>query len=141
LIFSSLTSGDASLFSSSLTTTISDANFSDPFSTWCNAGCSFTETLINGNTFSGSVNFTDVLRENNGTSYKGQFNITGGTKLFAGATGSGTFSGFDNFNGGTTNHNAIFSVTALPEPETYAMMMAGLGVMGVVASRRKNKVA
>ena len=25
----------------------------------------------------------------------------------------------------------------IPEPETYALMMAGLGVMGVVARRRK----
>lgn len=29
------------------------------------------------------------------------------------------------------------SVTAVPEPETYAMLLAGLGLMGVVARRRK----
>lgn len=136
LIFSSLISGDSSLFSSSSTTTISDANFSDHFSNWCNAGCSYTETLINGNTLSGAVYFTDVLREINGTSYSGHFNITGGTGLFAGATGFGTFSGFDDLNGGTTNHNAIFTVTSVPEPETYGMMLVGLGLMGFVVRRQ-----
>jgi hypothetical protein len=30
-----------------------------------------------------------------------------------------------------------FNVTAVPEPETYAMMFAGLGLMGFVARRRK----
>ncbi len=29
------------------------------------------------------------------------------------------------------------SVTAVPEPETYAMLLAGLGVMGAIARRRK----
>ena len=28
-------------------------------------------------------------------------------------------------------------VAAVPEPETYAMMLAGLGLMGFVARRRK----
>jgi hypothetical protein len=34
------------------------------------------------------------------------------------------------------------SVTAaVSEPESYAMMMAGMGVMGIVARRRKGQVA
>ena len=32
-------------------------------------------------------------------------------------------------------------VGAVPEPETYAMLLAGLGMMGFVARRRKNKTA
>jgi len=32
---------------------------------------------------------------------------------------------------------ARFSITAVPEPETYAMMLAGLGLMGFVARRTK----
>jgi hypothetical protein len=31
-----------------------------------------------------------------------------------------------------------FAVTAVPEPETYAMMIAGLGLVGFAARRRKN---
>jgi hypothetical protein len=35
----------------------------------------------------------------------------------------------------TDNHAVL---AAVPEPETYAMMLAGLGLMGFVSSRRKN---
>lgn len=33
--------------------------------------------------------------------------------------------------------SATLSVSAVPEPETYAMLLAGLGLMGLVAQRRK----
>ena len=33
--------------------------------------------------------------------------------------------------------SANFSITPIPEPETFALMMAGLGVMGFVARRRR----
>jgi hypothetical protein len=36
---------------------------------------------------------------------------------------------------------SVKSAAAVPEPETYAMLMAGLGLMGAVARRRKNKQA
>ena len=43
---------------------------------------------------------------------------------------------------GTSVGDAIYSgtlsVTAVPEPETYGMMLAGLGLMGFVARRRKS---
>jgi hypothetical protein len=38
----------------------------------------------------------------------------------------------------TDNHAYI---AAVPEPETYAMMLAGLGLMGLVARRRKNRMS
>jgi hypothetical protein len=38
--------------------------------------------------------------------------------------------------GGSIDNVSI--TAAVPEPETYALMMAGLGVMGLVARRRKN---
>ncbi len=39
--------------------------------------------------------------------------------------------GFDNF--------SVTAVPAIPEPETYALMLAGLGVVGFMARRRKAK--
>ncbi len=35
------------------------------------------------------------------------------------------------------NASFTFNVTAVPEPETYAMLLAGLGLMGAVARRKK----
>jgi hypothetical protein len=35
----------------------------------------------------------------------------------------------------------IAAVAAVPEPETYAMLMAGLGLMGAIARRRNKKSA
>lgn len=36
-------------------------------------------------------------------------------------------------------YNGAISVTAVPEPESYAMFLAGLGVMGAIAVRRNKK--
>jgi hypothetical protein len=48
-------------------------------------------------------------------------NTTGGALVFAEATTYGTFQ----------------AVAAVPEPETYAMMLAGLGLLGFMARRKK----
>ena len=37
-------------------------------------------------------------------------------------------------------YNGAISVAAVPEPETYAMLLAGLGVMGFIARRRNKSV-
>ena len=36
-------------------------------------------------------------------------------------------------------HWSVHAISAVPEPETYAMLLAGLGVMGAVARRRQSK--
>ena len=43
------------------------------------------------------------------------------------------------WNGSENNYNLVSQnmVAAVPEPETYAMLLAGLGAMGVVARRRQ----
>jgi hypothetical protein len=48
-------------------------------------------------------------------------------------------SGSDNpdYNGFSVDNINATAVTAVPEAETYAMLLAGLGMMGVVARRRK----
>ena len=71
--------------------------------------------------------------------------------------GNGTFSGFfglttgDALAGGsyalrlvgtgTGTYNGNISISAVPEAETYVMMLAGVGLMGFVARRRKSAYA
>ena len=37
-----------------------------------------------------------------------------------------------------SNTTTLYSITPVPEPETYAMLLAGLGLVGFAAKRRKN---
>ena len=39
------------------------------------------------------------------------------------------------------NKQDVIVFTAVPEPETYALMVAGLGLLGFAERRRKHKVA
>jgi len=39
---------------------------------------------------------------------------------------------------GTASYAGQISVTSVPEPETYAMMLAGLGALGFMVRRRRN---
>ena len=50
-----------------------------------------------------------------------------------------TVNGMTNFAG--AGYHGTITVTAVPEPETYAMLLAGLGLMGGIARRRNNKAA
>jgi hypothetical protein len=54
--------------------------------------------------------------------------------------GSTMYIGFVGGTGGTGADQRItsFSVSAVPEPESYAMLLAGLGLVGFVARRRKS---
>jgi len=38
---------------------------------------------------------------------------------------------------GINNHGQVAAISAIPEPETYAMLLAGLGLLGFIARRRK----
>jgi uncharacterized protein len=44
---------------------------------------------------------------------------------------------FVNIQHPSSGNDRLIQITAVPEPETYAMMLAGLGILGAVARRRK----
>ena len=89
--------------------------------------------------------------------YVGTITITGGTGLFSNATGSGVYRAIDygvmNFdaNGHFVSFNpsgqwsieqkVTINTSPVPEPETYGMMLMGLGLMSFLVRRRKSNQA
>jgi hypothetical protein len=108
--------------------------------TWATGKISWSGVLSPASSFeaalTGSGTFSWI--DGNNTWHPSQFQITsGGLSIQNGVNtlywgGTGPFGGI----GGVTT-----MVASVPEPETYAMMIAGLGLLGVAARRRKQKSA
>jgi hypothetical protein len=57
------------------------------------------------------------------------------------AARSGVYFKNESYVSGSVNLLGHPTITPVPEPETYAMLLAGLGLMGAIAKRRKAKQA
>jgi hypothetical protein len=92
------------------------------------------EVTFGGNTFSvGQV--SNTTSGNVWQQYTGVFNLTaaGGDTLAFKALGK------TDGVGTRLDHISAFAVTPVPEPETYAMFLAGLAALGFMSRRRQNR--
>lgn len=74
-------------------------------------------------------------------SYTFTFNVVGATDLNTTGINAHVGAGFSNEDGSGTYGILSQLTTPVPEPETYAMLLAGLGLMGFVARRRQRSLA
>jgi hypothetical protein len=94
---------------------------------------------------------TESVYQQNGTAH---FSLTlGNVSLGTNTVGISSYYGFatppsgqqyvsnqwGNYTTFTTQAMSAVTVAAVPEPETYAMLLAGLGIMGAVARRRRRQ--
>ena len=92
------------------------------------------------------IDYSGTLQLNQtytGYNISGTFMESGGTGQFFGANGSGSLTGIEVFPDVNLQTNGEFALTldkpvaAVPEPETYALMLAGLGALGGLVLRRR----
>jgi hypothetical protein len=104
------------------------------FSTYSVAAGSFSNTGnaagVQNPTFAVTMDLSSIAALNNVSNVSVRLIDNGTASINGGTVGSGGTGRVDNFLVSGT-------VAAVPEPETYALMMAGLGIVGFIAKRRK----
>jgi subtilisin family serine protease len=114
----------ANLYSESYASTIGNATKSAAFQLALWDLAKDDGVLTSGNVHTTSSTNSAVVAAANTMIYNAQH-----------ATGSTQYS-FNLYTNGSKQDYLVASVTAVPEPETYAMMLAGLGLLGFTARRR-----
>jgi opacity protein-like surface antigen len=110
------------------------ANFSDLKLTFFDAN----------NTLIGTAKSENIGVKSGATNLKATFSDSKvAWNLGAGTTYKFVVSGTSKVAGSSLAVNGLYfsNIAAVPEPETYAMLLAGLGLMGAIAKRRKAKQA
>lgn len=118
-----------------------DGSFTDTFNfsltSLSNLSGAFAVNVLNTNFFINAITLTNSLTTTTGSI--GTFDSAAGafaaTSLGGGAY-SLSLSGYETGEKGG-KYTLSYTLAPVPEPETYAMFLAGLGLMGVIARRRR----
>jgi hypothetical protein len=89
----------------------------------------FDPIIYNGYAYTVTLDDNDAFTQLNDTACAAA-GASAGCIGFVTAESSDTFANFD----------VTITAVPVPEPETYAMLLAGLGIVGMVARRRRNRV-
>lgn len=88
-------------------------------------------------TGTGASNYSADILVNTASPTNYVFNWTGLTAVNFSSSG-GTPAGYSGRGAHFAMDNLTINVAAVPEPETYALLLAGLGIIGAAARRRKS---
>ncbi|MDR7305608.1 FxDxF family PEP-CTERM protein [Rhodoferax saidenbachensis] len=145
-----IAAASVSSFAGNYSTSFDSDGFANIFKRYAaNTGTSFNDTWsftgvtagtydIQGDLSGTNVSFSSVVLDGHswdlfasGTAFRfASVTFTGTQPVLLSVAGTKSGSAISNYTGSVT-------VTAVPEPETYAMLLAGLGLMGGIARRRK----
>ncbi len=119
-------------------------NLGNPGSYWINQTTSTGCYVNTANTCLDNVGpFLNVRTDQTCSYWSGTEYVAGSAWIFAMSTGAQTWQGKTNTRfAWAVRDGDVASVAApIPEPETYAMLLAGLGLLGVIARRRNRRPA
>ncbi len=98
----------------------------------------FADIGPDGNSLLGSL--TGSVAAISPTLAKGevQFTVEDGTGIFSGATGTGVATVYFDLLSGNYTEAGAFNVVVVPEPSTWALLLAGTALVGLRARRRRD---
>lgn len=134
--------GHTASYSDDLYFSTDNVNWSFVFN---NHASSSGDTVSLGSYAAGTELFFKIYVNNTGDTFytgPGSKNADGLVHVVSDTFGESTYVGFEDIlGGGDLDYDdlqySFHNIAAVPEPETYAMLLAGLGVMGAVARRKK----